>query len=52
MAFFGTYEAGPRWQLPVCCLMEVWSHVGRWLKGGVGPDLLGPSLALPALPSY
>ena len=36
----------------LCWLMEAWSHVGQWLKGGIWPDLVGPSLALPILPSY
>ena len=26
--------------------------LGQWLKGGIWPDLVRPSLALPALPSY
>ena len=30
--------------------MEAWSHVGQWLKGGIWPDLVGASLALPVLP--
>ena len=33
-------------------LMDAWSHVGQWLKGGIWPDLVGPSLALPVLPGY
>ena len=36
----------------LCWLMEVWSHVGQWLKSGIWPDLVGPSLALPVLPGY
>ena len=36
----------------LCWLMEAWSHVGQWLKGGIWPDLVGPSLALPVLPGY
>ena len=31
---------------------EAWSHVEQWLKGGIWPDLVGPSLALPVLPDY
>ena len=34
----------------LCWLMEAWSYVGQWLKGGIWPDLFGPSLALPVLP--
>ena len=33
-------------------LMEAWSCVGQWLKDSVRPDLVGPSLVLPVLPSY
>ena len=36
----------------LCWLMEVRSHVGQWLKGGIWPDLIGSSLALPVLPGY
>ena len=36
----------------LCWLMKAWSYVGQWLKGGIWPDLVGPSLALPVLPSY
>ena len=36
----------------LCWLMEAWSHVGQWLKGGIWPDLVGPSLALHVLPGY
>ena len=32
--------------------MEAWSHVGQWLKGGIWPDLVELSLALPVLPGY
>ena len=34
----------------LCSLMEAWSNVGQWLKDGIWPDLVGPSLALPVLP--
>ena len=33
-------------------LMEVWSHVGQWVKCGIRPNLVGPSLALPGFPGY
>ena len=36
----------------LCWLMEAWSHVGQWLKGGIWPDFVGTSLALPVLTSY
>ena len=36
----------------LCWLMEAWSHVGQWLKSGIWPDLPGPSLDSPVLPSY
>ena len=36
----------------LCWLMEAWSCVGQWLKDSVRPDLVGPSLVLPVLPSY
>ena len=48
--FFAAFEAGPR-GLP-SLLVEAWSYVGQWLKGGFWPDLPGPSLALPVLPGY
>ena len=32
----------------LCWLMEAWSHV----KGGIWPNLIGPSLVLPVFPSY
>ena len=36
----------------LCWLMEAWNHLGQWLKGGIWPDLTGPSLDLPVLPGY
>ena len=36
----------------LCWLTEAWGHVGQWLKGGIWPDLVGPSLALPVLLDY
>ena len=36
----------------LCWLMEAWSYVGQWLKRGIWPDLIGPTLALPVLPGY
>ena len=36
----------------LCWLMEAWSHVGQWLKGGIWPDFVGLSLGLPVLPGY
>ena len=41
--FFAAFEAGPR-GLP-SLLVEAWSYVGQWLKGGIWPDLPGPSLS-------
>ena len=36
----------------LCWLMEAWSHVGQWVKDGIWPDRVGPSLALPVFLSY
>ena len=36
----------------LCSLMEAWSNVGQWLKGGIRPNLTGASLALPVFPGY
>ena len=51
MAFFATFEAR-QVASSLCLLMEVWSHVGQRLKGGIWPDLIGPPLAFPVLPGY
>ena len=51
MAFFATFEAGQVASC-LCQLMELWSHVGQWLKGGIWLDLIGHSLALLVLPGY
>ena len=36
----------------LCWLMEAWSHVGQWLKAGIWPNLIGPSLVLTVLPGF
>ena len=51
MAFFAIFEAGQVASC-LCQLMELWSHVGQRLKGGIWRDLNGPPLALPILPGY
>ena len=47
----GHLKQGPGHFLPLLVDGNL-DHVGQWLKGGIWPNLIRPSLALPVLPNY